>query len=101
MNVSLSELEQVQVCHPVVSVMNKGQVVQVVGEVQDWYRVKLNEGFAYINKDYVSRGTNNTANLPQSIQTESVQQNGTYIVDAAVLRVQQVPQTIILLSEES
>ncbi|MDR4416979.1 SH3 domain-containing protein, partial [Bacillus paranthracis] len=77
--------------HPVVSVMNKGQVVQVVGEVQDWYRVKLNEGFAYINKDYVSRGTNNTANLPQSIQTESVQQNGTYIVDAAVLRVRTGP----------
>ncbi|WP_103571078.1 SH3 domain-containing protein [Bacillus thuringiensis] len=77
--------------HPVVSVMNKGQVVQVVGEVQDWYKVKFNEGFAYINKDYVSRGTNNTANLPQSLQTESVQKNGTYIVDAAVLRVRTGP----------
>lgn len=77
--------------HPVVSVMNKGQVVQVVREVQDWYKVKFNEGFAYINKDYVSRGTNNTANLPQSLQTESVQKNGTYIVDAAVLRVRTGP----------
>ncbi|MDF9478968.1 SH3 domain-containing protein [Bacillus cereus] len=77
--------------HPIVSVMNKGQVVQVVGEVQDWYKVKFNEGFAYINKDYVSRGTNNTANLPQSLQTESVQKNGTYIVDAAVLRVRTGP----------
>ncbi|AJH60177.1 Peptidase, M23/M37 [Bacillus cereus 95/8201] len=77
--------------HPVVSVMNKGQVVQVVGEVQDWYKIKFNEGFAYINKDYVSRGTNNTSSLPQSLQTESVQKNGTYIVDAAVLRVRTGP----------
>ncbi|PEF50493.1 MULTISPECIES: SH3 domain-containing protein [Bacillus cereus group] len=77
--------------HPVVSVMNKGQVVQVVGEVQDWYKIKFNEGFAYINKDYVSRGTNSTSSLPESLQTESVQKNGTYIVDAAVLRVRTGP----------
>ncbi|HFJ9501360.1 TPA: SH3 domain-containing protein [Bacillus paranthracis] len=77
--------------HPVVSVMNKGQVVQVVGEVQDWYKIKFNEGFAYINKDYVSRGKNSTSSLPESLQTESVQKNGTYIVDAAVLRVRTGP----------
>ncbi|MFT0604256.1 SH3 domain-containing protein [Bacillus cereus] len=77
--------------HPVVSVLNKGQVVQVIGEVQNWYKVKFNEGFAYINKDYVSRGTNDTSSLPQSLQTESVQKDGTYIVDAAVLRVRTGP----------
>ncbi|NIL29335.1 SH3 domain-containing protein [Bacillus thuringiensis] len=79
------------VSHPVLGVLNKGQVVQVVGEVQDWYKIKFNGKVAYINKDYVSLGTANTSRLPQSEQTKSVQKDGAYIVDATVLRVRTGP----------
>ncbi|WP_103570967.1 SH3 domain-containing protein [Bacillus thuringiensis] len=79
------------VSHQVLGVLNKGQVVQVVGEVQDWYKIKFNGKVAYINKDYVSLGTDNTSRLPQSEQTKSVQKDGAYIVDATVLRVRTGP----------
>ncbi|MGN7896292.1 SH3 domain-containing protein [Bacillus sp. 22475] len=79
------------VSHPVLGVLKKGQIVQVVGEVQDWYKIKLNGKVAYINKDYVSLGTDNTSRLPQSEQTKSVQKDGAYIVDATVLRVRTGP----------
>ncbi|MGD6836606.1 SH3 domain-containing protein [Bacillus thuringiensis] len=77
--------------HTVLGVLNKGQVVQVVGEVQDWYKIKFNGKDAYINKDYVSGGTNNTSRPPQTGQTKSVQKDGTYSVDTTVLRVRTGP----------
>ncbi|WP_028400692.1 SH3 domain-containing protein [Ectobacillus panaciterrae] len=73
--------------HPILSALDKGQVVHVVGEVQDWYKIQFNGQVAYISKDYVSPGTDETSVPAQSKLTESVQQDGTYIVDAAVLRV--------------
>ncbi|MFB9759006.1 SH3 domain-containing protein [Ectobacillus funiculus] len=73
--------------HPVLGVVKKGQDIQVVGEVQDWYKVQFNGQSAYISKDYVSLERDNTSMSIQPTPTESVQQDGTYVVDAAVLRI--------------
>ena len=41
--------------HTTVGSVTKGQVVQVVGEVQDWFKINYAGQTAYISKDYVTK----------------------------------------------
>ncbi|EOP91907.1 hypothetical protein IGM_01967, partial [Bacillus cereus HuB4-4] len=77
--------------HSILGVLNYGESVNVVGEVQDWYKVKIKDKFAYVSKDYVSRGKKNTSVSPQRISKKLVQQDGEYTVNADVLRVRTGP----------
>lgn len=69
--------------HDVIGGLSRGEVVEILGEVQDWYKISYEGQTAYVSKDYVSRTNEDTT--PQTLQ--SVDQNGSYIVDVASLRV--------------
>ena len=45
--------------HPTVGSVKQGQVVQVVGEVQDWFKINYAGQTAYLSKDYVTKGGSN------------------------------------------
>lgn len=69
--------------HDVIGDLSRGDVVQVVGELQNWYKISYKGQTAYVSKDYVSHGQDQTA--LQSLQT--VDPNGNYIVDVPSLRI--------------
>ncbi|PFA86228.1 SH3 domain-containing protein [Bacillus cereus] len=77
--------------HSILGVLNYGESIQVVGEVRDWYKVKIKDKFAYVSKDYVSREKKSTSASPQRISKKLVKQDGEYTVDADVLRVRTGP----------
>ena len=77
--------------------MKQGQVVQVVGEVQDWFKINYAGQTAYLSKDYVTKGGSNE-NVTQGNNQEqnnnvTVQTGGTYVVNATSLRVRTGPAT--------
>ncbi|HDR3889450.1 TPA: SH3 domain-containing protein [Bacillus cereus] len=83
--------------HPTVGSVKKGQVVQVVGEVQDWFKINYAGQTAYLSKDYVTKGGSNE-NVTQGNNQEqnnnvTVQTGGTYVVNATSLRVRTGPAT--------
>ncbi|YAR62732.1 C40 family peptidase [Bacillus cytotoxicus] len=87
--------------HTILGSVRKGQVVQVVGEVQDWFKINYAGQSAYISKDYVTKGGSND-NVIQGSQEEpkyqngnhvTVQTGGTYVVNATSLRVRTGPAT--------
>lgn len=41
--------------HTVLGSVNKGKTVQVVGEVQDWFKINFNGGTGYVSKDFVTK----------------------------------------------
>lgn len=81
--------------HPTVGSVKQGQVVQVVGEVQDWFKINYAGQTAYLSKDYVTKGGSNE-NVTQGNNQEqnnngTVQTGGTYFVNATSLRVRTGP----------
>lgn len=84
--------------HTQLGSLHKGQVVQVTGEVQDWFKINYSGQTAYISKDYVTKGGSNT-DAPQDDQQQNnnnnvtVQPGGTYVVNATSLRVRTGPAT--------
>ncbi|MDM5435856.1 SH3 domain-containing protein [Bacillus hominis] len=83
--------------HPTIGSVKKGQVVQVVGEVQDWFKINYAGQTAYLSKDYVTKGGSNE-NVTQGNNQEqnnnvTVQTGGTYVVNATSLRVRTGPAT--------
>lgn len=84
--------------HTVLGSLHKGQVVQVVGEVQDWFKINYAGQTAYISKDYVTKGGSNS-NVGQDNQQGqnnnnndlTIQSDGTYVVNATSLRVRTGP----------
>ncbi|MFK4424609.1 SH3 domain-containing protein [Bacillus mycoides] len=81
--------------HPTVGSVKQGQVVQVVGEVQDWFKINYAGQTAYLSKDYVTKGGSNE-NVTQGNNQEqnnngTVQTGGTYVVNATSLRVRTGP----------
>ena len=83
--------------HTTVGSITKGQVVQVVGEVQDWFKINYAGQTAYVSKDYVTKGGSND-NVTQGNNQEqnnnvTVQTGGTYVVNATSLRVRTGPAT--------
>lgn len=85
--------------HTTVGSVTKGQVVQVVGEVQDWFKINYAGQTAYVSKDYVTKGGSsdnatqgNNQNNNQN-NNVTVQTGGTYVVNATSLRVRTGPAT--------
>ncbi|PGO23874.1 peptidase M24 [Bacillus cereus] len=83
--------------HPTVGSVKKGQVVQVVGEVQDWFKINYAGQTAYLSKDYVTKGGSNEnttqGNNQEQNNNVTVQTGGTYVVNATSLRVRTGPAT--------
>ncbi len=87
--------------HPTVGSVKQGQVVQVVGEVQDWFKINYAGQTAYLSKDYVTKGGsnenvtqgNNQDNKQEQTNNVTVQTGGTYVVNATSLRVRTGPAT--------
>ncbi|MFB9758494.1 C40 family peptidase [Ectobacillus funiculus] len=70
--------------HPVIGHVQQGQEVTVVSELENWYKINFNGQTAYVSKDYISAGSDSQA---ETSSPATVQQDGTYVVDAASLRV--------------
>ncbi|WP_263702008.1 C40 family peptidase [Bacillus thuringiensis] len=83
--------------HTTVGSVTKGQVVQVVGEVQDWFKINYAGQTAYVSKDYVTKGGSSDnatqGNKPEQNNNVTVQTGGTYVVNATSLRVRTGPAT--------
>ncbi|MFJ8415984.1 SH3 domain-containing protein [Bacillus paramycoides] len=83
--------------HPTVGSVKQGQVVQVVGEVQDWFKINYAGQTAYLSKDYVTKGGSNEnvtqGNNQGQNNNVTVQTGGTYVVNATSLRVRTGPAT--------
>ncbi|PEL23191.1 peptidase M24 [Bacillus toyonensis] len=83
--------------HTTVASITKGQVVQVVGEVQDWFKINYAGQAAYISKDYLTKGGSNENGSQGNNQNNNqnnnvtVQTGGTYVVNATSLRVRTGP----------
>ncbi|WP_242215156.1 SH3 domain-containing protein [Bacillus cereus group sp. BfR-BA-01383] len=81
--------------HTTIGSVKKGQVVQVVGEVQDWFKINYAGQTAYLSKDYVTKGGSNEnatqGNNQEQNNNVTVQTGGTYVVNATSLRVRTGP----------
>ncbi|MEK4581134.1 C40 family peptidase [Bacillus sp. FSL R12-0074] len=83
--------------HTTIGSVKKGQVVQVIGEVQDWFKINYAGQTAYLSKDYVTKGGSNEnttqGNNQEQNNNVTVQTGGTYVVNATSLRVRTGPAT--------
>ncbi|PEE42354.1 enterotoxin EntFM [Bacillus pseudomycoides] len=83
--------------HTVVGTVDKGQTVQVVGEVQDWFKINHNGGTGYVSKDFVTKGgttTNVSTETEKPNKNEmTIRKDGSYVVDTGALRVRTGPAT--------
>lgn len=83
--------------HTQLGSVHKGQVVQVVGEVKDWFKINYGGQNAYVSKDYVTKGGSDSNvvqdNKQQNNNNVTVQTGGTYVVNATSLRVRTGPAT--------
>ena len=73
----------------------KKDKVQVVGEVQDWFKINYAGQTAYISKDYVTKGGSNEnvteGNKQEQNNNGTIQTGGSYVVNATSLRVRTGP----------
>ncbi|HFJ9418793.1 peptidase P60 [Bacillus cereus] len=83
--------------HTVLGSVNKGKTVQVVGEVQDWFKINFNGGTGYVSKDFVTKGgsavSNETKQPTTNNNTTTVQTGGSYVVNTDALKVRTGPAT--------
>ncbi|CAM3837774.1 enterotoxin EntFM [Bacillus paramycoides] len=83
--------------HTVLGSVNKGKTVQVVGEVQDWFKINFNGGTGYVSKDFVTKGgsavSNETQQPTTNNNTTTVQTGGSYVVNTGALKVRTGPAT--------
>ncbi|MFL0489775.1 peptidase P60 [Bacillus sp. AFS054943] len=82
--------------HTVLGSVNKGKTVQVVGEVQDWFKINFNGGTGYVSKDFVTKGGSAVSNQTQQPTTNNnttVQTGGSYVVNTGALKVRTGPAT--------
>ncbi|MCC3689193.1 SH3 domain-containing protein [Bacillus cereus] len=83
--------------HTVLGSVNKGKTVQVVGEVQDWFKINFNGGTGYVSKDFVTKGgsavSNETQQPTTNNNTTTVQTGGSYVVNTDALKVRTGPAT--------
>ncbi|MDM5462085.1 enterotoxin EntFM [Bacillus cereus] len=85
--------------HTVLGSVNKGKTVQVVGEVQDWFKINFNGGTGYVSKDFVTKGGSAVSNETQqpttnnNNNTTTVQTGGSYVVNTGALKVRTGPAT--------
>ncbi|PEJ86242.1 enterotoxin EntFM [Bacillus toyonensis] len=86
------------ISHTVLGSVNKGKTVQVVGEVQDWFKINFNGGTGYVSKDFVTKGGSAVSNETQkpttnNNNTTTVQTGGSYVVNTGALKVRTGPAT--------
>ena len=83
--------------HTVLGSVNKGKTVQVVGEIQDWFKINFNGGTGYVSKDFVTKGgsavSNETQQPTTNNNTTTVQTGGSYVVNTGALKVRTGPAT--------
>ncbi|MCM3735497.1 SH3 domain-containing protein [Bacillus cytotoxicus] len=79
--------------HTVLGSLHKGQVVQVTGEVQNWFKINYGGKTGYISKGYVTKGGSDVNNNGQQNNNGTVQTGGTYVVNTSSLRVRTGPAT--------
>ncbi|WP_116344896.1 enterotoxin EntFM [Bacillus sp. HMA207] len=83
--------------HTVLGSVNKGKTVQVVGEVQDWFKINFNGGTGYVSKDFVTKGgsavSNETQQPTTNNNTTTVHTGGSYVVNTGALKVRTGPAT--------
>lgn len=83
--------------HTVLGSVNKGKTVQVVSEVQDWFKINFNGGTGYVSKDFVTKGGSAVSNQTQQPNTNNntttVQTGGSYVVNTGALKVRTGPAT--------
>lgn len=83
--------------HTVLGSVNKGKTVQVVSEVQDWFKINFNGGTGYVSKDFVTKGGSAVSNQTQqpttNNNTTTVQTGGSYVVNTGALKVRTGPAT--------
>ncbi|MDR4262270.1 SH3 domain-containing protein, partial [Bacillus pacificus] len=79
---SLNVRTDTSTSHTVLVSVNKGKIVQVIGEVQDWFTINFNGGAGYVSKGFVAQGGTAVANQTQpptaSSKTATVQGCGFY-----------------------
>ena len=66
--------------HTVLGSVNKGKTVQVVGEVQDWFKINFNGGTGYVSKDFVTKGGSAVSNETQQPTTTTILQQFKLVV---------------------
>ncbi|WP_333859398.1 SH3 domain-containing protein [Clostridium sp.] len=59
----------------VLGYLKKGETVQIVGTVGDWYKIRLNSSYGYVSSNYISSGTSSTNNAVQQLSSSSSSQN--------------------------
>ncbi|PEB50556.1 peptidase P60 [Bacillus pseudomycoides] len=82
--------------HTVLGSVSKGQTVQVVGEVQDWFKVNYNGETGYVSKDFVTKGgtaVSNQTEKPAANNNVTLQTGGSYVVNTGALKVRTGPAT--------
>ncbi|EMA6343172.1 enterotoxin EntFM [Bacillus cytotoxicus] len=82
--------------HTVLGSVHKGKVVQVVGEVQDWFKVNYNGGTGYVSKDFVTKGgtaVSSQTEKPATNNSVALQTGGAYVVNTGALKVRTGPAT--------
>ncbi|MFX3622923.1 MAG: SH3 domain-containing protein [Ectobacillus sp.] len=67
--------------HGILGLVKQGQTLQVIGEVDGWYKIQFNGSTAYVSKEFVNA------------TTTQVQATGGYTVDVSSLRVRTGPST--------
>lgn len=59
----------------VLGYLKKGEAVQIVGTVGDWYKIKLNSSYGYVSSSYISSGTSSTNSAVQQLSSSSSSQS--------------------------
>lgn len=55
--------------------LKKGETVQIVGTIGDWYKIKLNSSYGYVSSNYISSGASSTNSAVQQLSSNSPSQN--------------------------
>ncbi|MBO9129976.1 C40 family peptidase [Bacillus sp. 165] len=69
--------------------VKNGQTLQVIGEINGWYKISYNTEVGYVNKAYVT----STVATPTPTPPPVVQTDGQYVVEASSLRIRTGPAT--------
>lgn len=71
--------------HDVISKVKEGQVLQVIGQENGWFKVNVNGQTGYVSGDFVTKGGNKGTTVQQG--------TGTYTVNVSSLNVRTGPST--------
>jgi N-acetylmuramoyl-L-alanine amidase len=78
--------------YSVIGSVKNGQTLQIIGEMNGWFKIAYNNGEGYVSKQYVTASTSVATPTPAPAPAV-VQTGGKYVVDASSLRVRTGPST--------